>query len=143
MSHKGVRHDPLADIQLIRGNLNERYHRGFPIIKELIQNAEDAHASIVEIGLCDGFENAEHPLLATPGIFVINDGSFSAEDAEAIGGFGLSYKGGEQQSIGKFGLGIKSLFHICEAFFYLSSPDTKEDRNAEEIKYPRNDILNP
>jgi hypothetical protein len=143
MSHKGVRHDPLADIQLIRDNLNDRYQRGFPIIKELLQNAEDAHATRVEIGLCDGFANAEHPLLATPGIFVINDGPFSSEDAEAIGGFGLSYKGGEQQSIGKFGLGIKSLFHICEAFFYLSSPDIEEDRNAEEIGYPRNDILNP
>lgn len=71
MSHKGVRHDPLADIQLIRDNLNDRYQRGFPIIKELLQNAEDAHATRVEIGLCDGFADASHPLLATPGIFVI------------------------------------------------------------------------
>jgi hypothetical protein len=45
--------------------------RGFPIIKELLQNAEDAHATRVEIGLCDGFADASHPLLATPGIFVI------------------------------------------------------------------------
>src|SRR5262249_14720212 len=39
----------------------------------------------------------------------------------AIGYSGLNYKAGEGDRIGKFGLGLKSVFHLCEAFFYLSS----------------------
>ena len=38
----GYLHDPLADINLIADNLRDRYKSGFPVLKEIIQNADDA-----------------------------------------------------------------------------------------------------
>ena len=38
----GVKHDPIADIGLISDNLRDRYKTGFPILKEIVQNADDA-----------------------------------------------------------------------------------------------------
>lgn len=38
----GVKHDALADIGLITDNLRDRYKTGFPILKEIVQNADDA-----------------------------------------------------------------------------------------------------
>lgn len=60
---KGLRHDPLADIELIRQNLKDRYGAGFPILKELLQNADDAGAARVEFVWTKGIEAAQHPLL--------------------------------------------------------------------------------
>lgn len=36
---------------------------------------------------------------------------------------GEGSKSGKLPAIGKFGLGLKSTFHLCEAFFYLASPE--------------------
>src|ERR1700674_178968 len=132
---KGLRHDPLADIELIRQNLKDRYVHGFPILKELLQNAEDSRATRVEFAWTPGIENADHPLLRGPGLVAVNDGSFSATDREAIRQMGLSDKLREGASIGKFGLGLKSVFHWCEAFFYVAKGTG--DAIAE------GDILNP
>jgi len=41
----GFRHDPLAVVNLIADNLRDRYSSGFPVFKELIQNADDAGAT--------------------------------------------------------------------------------------------------
>src|SRR6266498_1699410 len=116
---KGLRHDPLADIELIRQNLKDRYPDGFPILKELLQNAEDAEATHVEFAWTQGLEDAKHPLLRGPGLVAVNNGEFQETDREAIRQMGLSDKLRQGASIGKFGLGLKSVFHLCEAFFYV------------------------
>ncbi len=116
----GFIQDPLQFINLIRDNLSDRYKRGFPIIKELIQNTDDAKASRLDFGLCPGISSAAHPLLKGPGLFLINNGEFKESDAEGIRSFGLNSKADESSSIGKFGLGMKSVFHFCEAFFFLA-----------------------
>jgi hypothetical protein len=116
----GVRHSPLSDVQQIR-DLVQRYHFGFPIIKELLQNADDAGATRLEIGWQPGLPQARHPLLDGPALFVLNNGPFTAKNAEAIEHIGLSDKGSQRAAIGKFGFGLKSVFHLCEAFFYLYS----------------------
>lgn len=40
------RHSPSEHIQQIRNDLRDRYSSGFPILKELLQNADDAGATI-------------------------------------------------------------------------------------------------
>src|SRR3954469_24538288 len=115
----GFEEDPRAHINLIRDNLSDRYKLGFPILRELIQNADDAHATRIDIGWVPGFRGADHPLLRGPSIFAANDGAFTEEDERAIRRLGLSAKPSQQSLIGKFGLGLKSVFHLCEAFFYL------------------------
>ena len=120
MAGKGLRHSYRADINLIRNNLRDHYQNGFPVLKELIQNADDASATRMDIGISSGIANSTHPLLRGPALFVANNGPFTESNEHAIRTFGLSDKPNQESAIGKFGLGLKSVFHLCEAFFYLS-----------------------
>jgi len=108
-------------INLITDNLRDRYENGFPILKELLQNAEDAKSTIFEFGYHEGFPEAKHPLLNGSGLYFFNDGEFKKSDKRAIASFAENTKAGVPGTIGKFGLGMKSVFHLCEAFFYVSS----------------------
>src|SRR5689334_13316404 len=113
---RGLETNPLALIQHLQHNLIDRYPRS-SIVKELLQNAEDARASVFHLGWTPGLTAAGHPLLRGPALFTVNDGPFSERDATAICQFGLNYKAADRTAIGKFGLGLKSVFHLCEAFF--------------------------
>jgi hypothetical protein len=137
-SARGLETNPLALIQHLRHNLVDRYPRD-SITKELLQNAEDARASSINLGWTPGLPAACHPLLQGPALFTVNNGPFSACDAEAICQFGLNYKAADRASIGKFGLGLKSVFHLCEAFFYLSSTEPGEGEDPELF----NSVVNP
>jgi len=104
----------------IKTLLKERYKEGFRIIKEIIQNANDGGATRLDIGVSKGLSNASHPLLQCPALFFVNDGGFSDDDALAICWFGVDLNARDAAKIGKFGLGQKSIFHFCEAFFYIA-----------------------
>lgn len=125
-------------IQQLKNNLIDRYPRD-SILKELLQNADDARATRLEFGWSSGFAGAEHPLLRGPALFAVNDGPFEKQDAEAIRSFGLNYKAADRGTIGKFGLGLKSVFHLCEAFFFLASPEL----NSAAAVNPISSIVNP
>lgn len=115
-------------------NLRDRYRSGFPILKELVQNADDAGAKSLAFGYHPGHgEAADHQLLKGPALWVLNDGKFEESDRRAIRSFGLNAKAGDSGVIGKFGLGMKSVFHLCESFFYLAHHEGK-------LSY---DVLNP
>lgn len=103
---------------------------GFSIVKELIQNADDSGSTKWVLGLHDGFPNARHPLLRSGGMFVVNNGDFRREHARALVQLHLSGKAGDQESIGKFGVGLKSVYHLGEAFFYLGLASPQEDFDA-------------
>lgn len=114
----GFRQDLINEVMR---TLRDRYHSGFPILKELIQNADDAEASRIVFGHHPGFSStSSHPLLCGPALWVFNNGRFKKSDARAIESFGINSKAGDDASIGKFGLGMKSVFHLCEAFFYIA-----------------------
>ena len=131
----GFRHLPAEDIQRILQDLRDRYQDGFPILKELLQNADDAGASepegaasqLVLVLAKNGLPGAKHPLLQTAGLAVLNDGAFTASDAISITSLGLSNKAGQADTADKFGLGLKSIFHWAEAFFYFSPHTFAED----------------
>ena len=113
-------------INLITDNLRDRYANGFPILKELIQNADDAKARRFAFGQHLGFRGqTDHPLLQCPGLWFFNDGDFEPGDKAALRAFGSNSKAGDPATIGKFGLGMKSVFHLCEAFFYLAWDGTE------------------
>lgn len=118
--------DWLSKIEWLRRLLNDQYLTGLPIIKELLQNADDARATLLEIALVpgstqDGDPTRHNPLFDGPALMVVNDGRFTDDNAVSIRQLGLSNKPGEQGAIGRFGLGLKSVFHLGEAFFYLSN----------------------
>jgi hypothetical protein len=125
----GYIHDPLQIINLIADNLRDRYESD-SVLKEIIQNADDAGSSdekvSLEFGFSEGLAAAEHALLKGPALYFINNGKFEDSDDIAIRSFGLNRKAIEQSSIGKFGLGMKSVFHFCEAFFFLAKNSEKQ-----------------
>ena len=120
--------------QMLYDNLKTRYDSGFPILKELIQNANDAKASVLRITKTDGLKEAKHPLLQKPGLIVFNNGLVKKpEDLEGIESFGEVAKLGRAGVIGKFGLGMKSIFHFCDMFFYIAY-----QKNQKEIVHAVN-----
>ena len=122
-----MRVPPSAVINLIRENLRDRYLNDFHIVQELVQNADDAGAVTFEIGWCRRIPSATHPLLQGPGLFAGNDGKFTEKDSEAINCIAISSKTGDKATIGKFGLGLKSVFHLGEVFFCATSARTGID----------------
>ena len=115
-----------------------KYDDGFPVLKELIQNADDAKSTELRIYYFDGIPNAKHPLLHRKGIFVYDNGEFtSMEDVKKTGKdekesneYGVLSIGGidkdnDIEKIGKYGLGMKSIFHICDAFFYYINKENR------------------
>ncbi|MCL1092796.1 sacsin N-terminal ATP-binding-like domain-containing protein [Shewanella kaireitica] len=131
-------HDPLSDIELIANNLRDRYKSGFPILKEMVQNADDAKANNLVIGWHPGINSASHPLLKDPAIFIVNDAELTEADVKGIRTLGLGSKASDANAVGKFGLGMKSLFHFGELYFFIGS-----DWEEYSGPYPKADILNP
>ncbi len=139
----GFRQSP---IQQIRNDLRERYKGGFTILKELLQNADDAgagtpgaSASELVLLLTPGIPKSRHVLLHTPGLCLVNDGDFTVGDAISISSYGSSIRGGQAATVGRFGLGLKSVFHWAEAFFYFSPARFTEEGET----CPASDVLNP
>ena len=133
----GFKHDALDDIAQLQRVLTDQYDPA-SIPKELVQNADDARASELHFGCHPGWPDDPHPLLRGPAILVLNDGEFRPENLEAIQSLGLGSKGGDAATIGKFGLGMKSIFHLGEAFFYLASENQPAANGL-----PLCNILNP
>lgn len=117
-------------VNLIADNLRDRYGNGFPILKELIQNADDAKARTLIFGSHPGFPDASNPLLKGSGFWCFNDGEFKKKDVEDLRSFGFNSKAGDSNTIGKFGLGMKSVFHLCEALFYVAWDGTELHREG-------------
>lgn len=118
----GVRHPPEADIESIR-DLLRGYGSSPGILKELIQNAEDAGARRMDMLYLPADPDAPHRLLRGPSLLVINDGAFKPEHRDAITQINLGTKGTEERAIGRFGKGLKSVFAWCEAFFFVACTD--------------------
>src|SRR3974390_266347 len=114
MPHFSV--SPISIVNQIKANLQDRYETGYPILKELLQNADDAGAYRFRLDALPGWPAAINPLLRGAGLLVINDGVFRKEDERGITLFGESDKATDNATIGKFGFGQKAVFHLCDAF---------------------------
>ena len=106
----------LSVVNQIKSNLRDRYGAGYPILKELLQNADDAEARRFRIDALPGWSGAANPILRGPGLLIVNDGGFRKKDERDIVSFGESGKATDSAAIGKFGIGQKAVFHLCDAF---------------------------
>ncbi|WP_162865834.1 sacsin N-terminal ATP-binding-like domain-containing protein [Deinococcus wulumuqiensis] len=134
----GIEQSSATVLKFLRNLFNDQTDE-LLVIKELLQNADDSGATRVVIGCSDGLPEAAHPLLRGPALFSVNDGPFRPEDARAIVTLGLSTKGGDASTVGKFGLGLKSAFYLAEALFFM---DGRLDP-AEVWRKPHFDVLSP
>lgn len=117
-------------VQDIKRLLDETYvidrhnHDILPIVKEALQNANDADASEVilrfyQTGFLPGA--AHNSLLTGPGLLIANNGEFRPEDLDALGSISVTTKAEDGEAIGRFGLGTKSVFHLADAFFAVGA----------------------
>jgi hypothetical protein len=124
----GFLHRVADDIRALK-DLLKRYdfgQDGRAIYKELLQNADDAGATTLQVHLMDqGFAEGEvaNPLLRGPALVVINDGAFRPIDARNMRYATGTSKSHEVGTVGRFGLGQKSVFHLCEAWFCVGSSE--------------------
>lgn len=105
---------PTDTINTLQDNLHDRYDSGFPVLKELIQNANDAKASVLKVFKFEGISNTTNPLLQKKAILVFNDGEVKSDDLDGIKRVARGGKIGKPGLIGKFGLGMKSIFHFSD-----------------------------
>ena len=121
----GVRHPPQADIESIR-DLLRGYTSSKNILKELIQNAEDAGASRMDLLYVPGRVESPLSLMRGPALLVVNNGEFKPEHQKAIFQINLGTKGTDERAIGRFGKGLKSVFAWCEAFFICANTSPED-----------------
>lgn len=125
----GVYIDTETIIQQLQDVL-ERYSSQ-DIIREIVQNADDAGAGrlvffVLETGIPAAVQHPNiHPLLRCSAMLILNDGPLKKEDVKGIARLIGGSKQEDSSKVGRFGLGLKSLFHVCEAFFFgpYRSPD--------------------
>jgi hypothetical protein len=132
----GLVHSAESDILRLQQILREGYASGFTIFKELLQNAEDAGARRMVVAGHGGFPKASNPLLRTPGLIVANDGPVLARHMDAVTRASGGSKADERSAVGRFGLGQKSVYHLCDAFIAMGRV---EDRGGQ----PQTLIMNP
>ena len=89
-------------------------------------NAGIVRSPLDEITVLErGWFDADNSLLHGPALLVSNDGPFPEKDREALHKAIGGSKEEEVDKIGTFGIGLKSVFHICEAFLYMGSAESK------------------
>uniref|UniRef100_A0A8C2Q1H3 Sacsin/Nov domain-containing protein n=1 Tax=Cyprinus carpio TaxID=7962 RepID=A0A8C2Q1H3_CYPCA len=104
-----------------------RYPDGGQILKELIQNADDAGASAV-VFIHDERHYETHNLWTEklgkyqgPALYAFNDAAFTEEDWDGIQKVGRSIKLDDPMKVGRFGIGFNSVYHITDLPCVFSS----------------------
>ncbi|XDV31222.1 hypothetical protein PO909_033963, partial [Leuciscus waleckii] len=104
-----------------------RYPDGGQILKELIQNADDAGASRV-VFIHDERHYETQSLWTEelgkyqgPALYAFNDAAFTEEDWEGIQRVGRSIKQDDPTKVGRFGIGFNSVYHITDLPCVFSS----------------------
>ncbi|GLC59948.1 hypothetical protein PLESTB_001557000 [Pleodorina starrii] len=102
------------------------YPEGTSILKELVQNADDARATCIKFCL-DCRQHGRASLLSPamspfqgPALLAFNDGVFSDRDLESISRIGDSKKKEEEGKTGRFGVGFNSCYHLTDLPSFVS-----------------------
>ena len=109
-------------------NILQDYKDGLTIIKEMIQNADDAEAT--EVNIC--FDNRTHSTDRSqlffpdmckshgPALVIHNNSTFSNDDFSNILKLAGATKQSKRLKIGKFGVGFCSVYHITDVPSFVS-----------------------
>ena len=112
-----VSEDGLA--QMVRGLLKDDYGQD-SVLREVLQNADDAKASSLVLSIQPG-KPSQNPLLATDRLIIANNGPLTEKDKSAIAEIYEPNRVADREKVGKFGLGLKSVFHWAEGYWVIES----------------------
>ncbi len=102
------------------------YPDGSPILNELIQNADDAGATIVRFLVDENSYGKESLMdsrmeqLQGPSLMIQNDAKFSEADFRSLASVGQGSKLDKLATTGRFGLGFNSTYHITDTPMFVS-----------------------
>ena len=127
MSSFGVDFGQKVDLTASIRNILRNYPEGTAVLKELIQNADDAGARKIVFCLDlrnHGKERLAGPELAGlqgPAFTIYNDAIFTANDLESIQRIGDSLKRTDSApKIGRFGIGFNAVYHWTDMPSFVS-----------------------
>lgn len=110
-------------------NILRNYPEGTAILKELVQNADDAGARVFSVCLDErhhGGNNVADPKLAQfqgPAILAYNSAVFTERDFQSIQRIGDSLKktADDANKIGRFGIGFNAVYHMTDLPSFVSA----------------------
>ncbi|KAJ8019556.1 Sacsin [Holothuria leucospilota] len=108
----------------------EGYPCDFSILKELVQNADDANATKVHFVL----DEREHPTnrlfynsmseLQGPALLAYNNKPFTDDDIRGIQKLGEGSKSDDSDKTGRYGVGFNVVYHLTDCPMFLSGGNT-------------------
>ena len=130
-------------------NILKAYPADEGILKELLQNADDAKASEIHFIFDPRTHGNKHVFSASwsdlqgPAICVYNDKPFTKEDIEGIQKLGIGSKVDDPVKTGQYGIGFNAVYHLTDCPYFISNdevicvsdPHTAYVLGADE-KYP-------
>ncbi|KAJ6618898.1 hypothetical protein B0H10DRAFT_2028426 [Mycena sp. CBHHK59/15] len=141
-----------TDLTRIIKSILDSYPLGNGILRELLQNSDDASATTQTFILdmrTHASETLVDPELAGcqgPALLAVNDTLFTEKDWEAIRTLHNSSKTGDETKIGKFGIGARACYHITDNPHFLSGRklaifDPHERFSGERVGGVRVDVV--
>ena len=123
----GQREDLTQRIQ----NILREYPFDVTVLKELLQNADDAKANKMYV-ILDKRTHGQEKVpseewidLQGPALLVWNDNTFSEKDLEGIQRLGLGNKRSDAESIGQYGIGFNVVYHLTDCPSFISAKETE------------------
>ena len=107
-------------------NILSAYSADVGILKELLQNADDAEANEIHFVFDPRTHNSERIFsagwkdLQGPAICVYNDKPFSKEDLEGIQKLGIGSKVHNPVKTGQYGIGFNAVYHLTDCPYFIS-----------------------
>ena len=129
-SFPSVEFGPHEDLTIRIQNILRDYPFDNTVLKELLQNADDAKATKVYF-ILDKRTHGDHSVLSEnwselqgPALLVWNDSIFSEKDLQGIQRVGLGGKRSDFESIGQYGIGFNVVYHLTDCPSFISGGET-------------------
>ena len=129
-SFAGVPFGQKEDLTRRISNILRDYPLDATLLKELLQNADDAKAS----HMCVILDKRQHKLkrvlsenwteLQGPAVLVWNDAEFSERDLKGIQELGMGSKRDDAETIGQFGIGFNVVYHLTDCPSFITGGKT-------------------